>query len=99
MIKFKDGVPLSGLQPDMLYCIDTCNDVFKQFGHDLIVTSTTDGTHMLNSKHYVGYAIDLRIWHLEGLESIIRVELEDALGTNYDVVLESDHIHVEFDPN
>ncbi len=99
MLKFKNGVPLQGLQPDMLYCLDECNAVFKSFGYDCIVTSTTDGKHMVGSKHYIGYAGDLRRRHVkDGDIELIDEKLKTELGNDYDVVLESDHWHVEYDP-
>lgn len=99
MLKFKDGVPLGGLQPDMLYAIDKCNDVFNDRDYDCIVTSTTDGKHMKNSKHPLGFAGDLRRYHIQtrDIEHITH-ELKSSLGKNYDVILEIDHWHVEFDP-
>lgn len=97
MLKFKDGVPLEGLQPDMLYCLDICNDVFKAHGFDCVVTSTTDGKHMIGSFHYIGYAVDLRTRHLdEHIVDEITGRLMAVLGDTFDVVLESDHIHIEF---
>jgi len=96
MLKFKDGVPLKGLKPQMLNCVDICNDVFHKQGADCTITSTTDGKHMKKSLHYKGLAIDLRTWHLNDVESIA-AKLRDALGKDFDVVVESDHIHVELD--
>ena len=99
MTQFKPGVPLFGLQPDTLWAIDQCNAVYQSLEIDCVVTSTTDGKHMDDSRHYVGYAIDLRIWNIPADKvSIIHSKLKRALGSNYDVVLESDHFHVEFDP-
>lgn len=99
MISFKASVPLGGLQPDMLYAIDKCNDIFDKYKYDCVITSTTDGKHMKNSLHYVGYAIDLRTYHIQKnhLEEMTHA-LKDKLGRNYDVILESNHWHIEFDP-
>lgn len=99
MISFKDGVPLGGLQPDMLYAVDKCKDIFGDYKYDLIITSTTDGKHMANSLHYVGFAIDLRTRHIQKrhLEEMTHA-LKDRLGRDYDVILERNHWHVEFDP-
>lgn len=101
MLKFKDGVPLGGLQPDMLYCLDECNEIFHEYGFDCIVTSTTDGKHMLGSKHYIGYAVDLRHWHLEEyiVDTILK-RLKEKLEDRFDVLLHGPimHFHIEFDP-
>ena len=66
---------------------------------DVIITSGTDGVHKKGSKHYVGGALDLRISNIpNGQLSIYVKALKGRLGPDYDVVLESDHIHCEYDP-
>ncbi len=53
------------------------------------------------SLHYAGYAIDLRIWDFQhNTELLNRVvnTVRKRLGSQYDVVLKSDHIHIEFQP-
>ena len=61
------------------------------------ITSVVDGTHSKHSRHYVGLAFDMRIWYITNLDDFV-VWLRAHLGDGYDVVLESTHIHVEFDP-
>lgn len=64
-----------------------------------VVTSLYDGTHLPNSFHYKGRAADLRTRHLDAA-SVDRMWklLAQTLGPGWDVILESDHIHIEFDP-
>ena len=63
------------------------------------VTSTTGGVHSANSLHYSGNAIDLRVWDFTDTERADWAQrLRDALGNDYDVIDEGDHIHVEYDP-
>ncbi len=66
---------------------------------DVWITSGTDGTHMKGSKHYEGNALDLRRKNMtpDVLAQYLLV-LKERLGRDYDVVLERDHIHVEYDP-
>jgi len=54
---------------------------------------------MRNSLHYKGLAIDLRTRDLKSgvAEKLIRL-LKEKLGRSYDIVLEPDHIHLEYDP-
>jgi hypothetical protein len=66
-------------------------------GQEAEFTSVVDGTHSKHSRHYVGMAFDLRIWYLTNQDDFV-VWLQAHLGDSYDVVLESTHIHVEFDP-
>jgi hypothetical protein len=68
-------------------------------GKEMIVTAVFDGMHMDGSKHYSGDAFDVRKWNytMEQLSSFIS-NLRDNLGTDYDIVIESTHIHIEYDP-
>ena len=66
---------------------------------DVTVTSAVDGTHGIGSLHYVGYAADVRIWGIiDDYLPQFTEGLSEALGEEFDVVLESDHIHIEFQP-
>ncbi len=69
---------------------------------ELTVTSLLDGVHSTKSLHYRGYAIDLRTKGT-GLAERLFQELQRALPSDYDVVLEdkdgeNEHIHIEWDP-
>lgn len=66
----------------------------------LTVTSVWDGTHLPDSRHYVGLAADLRTHHLSSEADRRRMweVVAEALGPGWDVILEVDHIHIEFDP-
>lgn len=74
--------------------------IYAALGVPFVITSGTDGTHITGSLHYSGNAMDLRRWDLDakGKTGLAVSQLESALGSNFDVVLESNHIHVEFDP-
>lgn len=66
---------------------------------DIVITSGTDGKHMKGSKHYSGDALDLRRSNIPTkLLDTYLTRLRGRLGEDYDVVLEKDHIHVEYDP-
>jgi hypothetical protein len=96
----KDGVDLRGLQPQMAVAYTIAAVVFwEQAGASCWITSGSDGKHGHTSLHYKGKALDLRTKHLrpEQVHPVWKA-LKAALGTQFDVVLESDHIHVEFDP-
>jgi hypothetical protein len=72
-----------------------CNDRF----YELVITSVTDGKHSPNSLHYVGYAFDMRTRDLSQVDKKnLAVDLREALGQEFDVVVEKTHIHVEFQP-
>ena len=58
-----------------------------------------DGVHGEHSLHYKGCAVDLRTKDvsLTRIAPFIRA-LKELLGSDYDIVNEGDHIHVEYDP-
>ena len=96
---FKTGVPedlhvnMARLLPVIDYItISVCR-------RNAIITSTTDGRHMHGSLHFKGLAVDLRTRDLSLYEKIhYHSMLKSALCKLCDVVLESDHIHVEYSP-
>lgn len=109
-MRFKFGVDISKLQAPMLMGAMIINRVIKSFVHDYTnapyeptITSGNDGTHHPNSLHYVGLALDWRTKDLPSrtatpvVQRLIRL-LQEELGVQFDVVLEDDHIHTEFDP-
>lgn len=64
-----------------------------------VITSANDKKHMTSSLHYSDLAWDLRINNIPDagkVEEIARM-LRVDLGNDYDVVVENDHIHCEFD--
>lgn len=103
MLYFKDDVEIGGVQPETVLALTMCNEVFKEKGYDTYITSLVDGKHGKGSKHYIGFAFDLRTKHLQGgylgsLALKITDTIKKVLGINFDVVLEKNHIHVEYDP-
>lgn len=99
-MRLKDGVRVHGLRPEMVIVLLAAYEVFEAtLGVELVVTSAIDGKHSRGSLHYVGQALDLRIRHMtEGEPEKAAVALRARLGKDYDVILESNHIHVEFQP-
>lgn len=92
-MSFRSSVNLSGIRPELVVAMLVARERF--FG--LTVTSVMDGKHMIGSLHYVGCAFDF-VHPLMG-ESYKVEALRHALGPQFDVVVESDHIHVEFQPD
>jgi|TARA_R110000824_G_scaffold216127_3_gene402723 uncharacterized protein YcbK (DUF882 family) len=100
MIRKKEGVLVNGLKPEILFGLQIAEGYFESMGiSEVVVTSVVDGVHSQGSLHYVGYAADLRIWAIEDneLDEFAR-GLSEELGVEFDVVLETDHIHMEFQP-
>jgi hypothetical protein len=94
LIKIKNGV-----KPANLTIAAALANVAEEEGLTLVITSGTDGSHMNGSKHYTGEALDVRISNLSKAEIVLVMSLiRKRLGSDYDVILEKDHIHLEFDP-
>ena len=99
MVQFKVGVSVDGIKKESIALIVILNTYFElRIGKELVVTSCTDGKHMKGSKHYSGYAIDIRTRHLNALEISKLAWFKSHYERVYDMVVEKDHIHVEYDP-
>jgi hypothetical protein len=100
MVYIKEGVKVAGIQPEILLGLVIADQVYIEVGqNDLVVTAITDGKHMRGSKHYIGQAVDLRISYFSAINTIkVAEEMKTRLGDDYDVVIEPDHIHLEFNP-
>lgn len=96
----KPGVKIAGLSIDMQLALDWAEEVFENHQHTLIITEAYAETgHMKNSKHYSGNAVDIRIWNLGVDTHRVFGQIKRGLDDyGYDTILESDHIHIEYDP-
>ena len=98
-------VRMNGASPEILFAIFAVGMLFYHRGYPFIITSFSDGDHSTKSKHNRGDAFDLRTKHLPPSTDKLSLKqtLSEALGPDYDVVLErvgmpGEHIHVEYDP-
>lgn len=87
-----------GLRPEVVLALALAQHVYAQHGAEFVITSVMDGEHTRASIHYAGGAADLRrpadLIQATTLVTSLRV----TLGEDYDVILEGDHIHLEFQP-
>lgn len=95
-----NSVNLYGLHPMMQIANMKAAVIWHGYGLDLVITSGNDSKHMPGSLHYHGRACDYRIWGMsdEIVHDVVNL-LKQKLGPDYDVVLEKDHIHCEYDPS
>lgn len=92
----KTGIDISRLKPPIRKKLNLISSIVNQYSEkELVITSTYEGTHSPGSLHYADLAIDIR---RTTRQSIIINNLRQALGKNYDVILESTHVHIEYDP-
>jgi len=98
-MKLKKGVTLTGIRPELLIAIMVANDVYSYHGYEFVITSVTDGKHSKTSLHYPGFAFDSRIRNIDDdTISVIVEDLRNSLTDEFDVVLEGNHIHIEYQP-
>lgn len=111
-IKLLNTVKINGahFEPHISTILTTARDTAPKFEDSILwVTSANDLTHKKSSKHYSNEAFDLRVKNVSSSDkkgdatqdpAILAwaAKLRDGLGKNYDVVVEKDHLHVEYDP-
>src|SRR3990167_7004482 len=99
MISLKGGVRILGLRPELLFAIERAGEVWAEEGLDLTVTSVMEGKHGSGRLPYVGPAFDARISDIPPEKRAgLKAALALVLGPDFDVVLEADHMHIEFQP-
>lgn len=93
----KEGVQFTGIQPEMIIVIMVMDSIYARHLKELVITSITEGKHSQKSRHYSGFAVDgrTRYFTKETQVKIVK-ELKESLGSEYFVLLEPTHIHVEF---
>ena len=101
-LRLKSSAEMSGMQPELVPLLIVANEVYKAHGYDCVVTSCTDSKHSNISLHYPGFALDFRTIAL-GIEQVEATEIASEIrsrlgGIDYDIVVEGNHIHGEFQP-
>ena len=96
-MKIKDGVIMAGLKLPMRLALKVANEVYKENGQELVITSGLDGTHSAGSYHYFGYALDLRTrYFVHHIALKVAKEIQERLGSKYTVIFEGNHIHIQY---
>jgi len=92
----KAGVDISRLNREIRRSLPWAESVYDQYSKRFVITSTYEGNHGAGSLHYGNDAYDLELPVKNGKR--IYQGIKDTFPESFDVVLESDHIHVEYDP-
>ena len=101
-MKLKPGVKLKDLQPQIVVAMVVVDSIYQAHDTDCVITSCNDSTHKPDSFHYRGLAIDVRTRNYFEDKQALRDEIAQALGEEFDVLLEgvgteSEHLHIEHD--
>ncbi len=98
-MRLKSSVKCIALRPELTLALIVVDGVYRRHGTECVVTSLNDSKHSKTSLHYSGAAADIRTRTLPAhLRQTVRDEISTRLTTDYDVILESDHIHIEYQP-
>lgn len=104
-MRFKHGVRLTDLCPQMALAACVVREVYRALDPECscTVTSANDSKHSEKSLHYGGLALDFRTHDFKADKQELLRELRDALGPEFDVLLEAEgtpneHVHLEYDP-
>jgi hypothetical protein len=102
-MKLKPGVKLTDLVPQMVLAARIIEGVYDNYRCECVITSGNDSKHGANSLHYKGRALDFRTKNYAGDKRALRDEIKEALGDDFDVILEdlggvNEHIHTEYEP-
>lgn len=103
VISIKPNVNLRGLSPQMALAVPIIASVYEKHGaKQLRITGGCEHVkgRTAHSRHYSGEALDFGIIFLPktlNKRSLVQ-SLARCLGPQYDIVLKSNHIHIEFDP-
>jgi hypothetical protein len=106
-VNVKHGVSLAGLSSEMWVALGIAKLVYKEHGdQDLVVTAGTETPEVhkaKNTRHAYGDAADTRTRDFtKSVATVVAGAIRNllaVLSSNYDVVLEGNHIHIEWDPN
>ena len=92
-------VKLHGMRTELLFAIMVADEVYRVYGQELVITSANDSKHMATSLHYSGCAVDLRTHYFaDNIRRRVADEIKERLGIDFDVILEKDPLHIEYQP-
>lgn len=99
-MSIKHGVRLEHMSPQAVLAACITASVLAKFNYDFVLTSGAEGVHKPGSLHPQGRAFDFRTSRIiDSARAHILGEVREALGPEFDVVVESTHGHVEWDPD
>lgn len=97
-MKRKKGVRIGGVQPEMVVAMLLVEPVLDSYNQEMVLTEITGGMHSETSRHYSGFAIDVRTWQLQEDDTVedCAAKIREALGCEYKVIVHETHIHIQF---
>lgn len=97
-VRFGFNVRVQGARPELLLALMVVSNLCVERGIMVLVTHMLDGEHMHNSLHYSGAGVDFTVERM--MDQVwMTAELKERLSRDYDVIDESTHIHIEYQPH
>jgi hypothetical protein len=102
-----NSISLQNLQPQVVFALQLVGPVYEgaiESNEEGVITSVNDNIHSVASLHNSGNAVDLRIRDpYTGIlyfsdPAYVVEEMQVKLNSDFDVILEKDHIHLEYQP-
>lgn len=90
------------VHPAIIFVIHVLKLIHEDLGVPLVVTSVNDSTHLPDSDHYIGKAVDIRTHHLsETAKDTLLARVRHNLGSPFYVALEdrggdNEHLHIGY---
>jgi len=92
----KAGVDISRLKPEIRKRLPgIAGIVWFCTKEEMVITSTYEGSHSEGSLHYANLAVNIR---RKAEDETVYWKIKKYLFDDYDVILEADHIHIEYNP-
>lgn len=105
MSAIKKGVSILGLKPEMVIGTIIAKSIFDNHNFVFVITSGTEWEHGDYSRHYLGYAIDVRSSDIptSPQKHTVLKELRIVLGDEFKATLEhenetGEHYHISYKP-
>lgn len=98
-MRLKENVRVQGITNELLVASMIAQVVYAEHGIEFVWTSCVDGKHSNTSLHYSGCGLDLRTRDMtKDVAMLVADKIRDRLTIDYDVLLEKDHLHIEYQP-
>lgn len=99
MLRFEPNVRIHYVTAELLPILLNASMWSNRMGIAVVVNSIDDGTHGARTRHGLSNTVDLDTEgdRAEDLESLFQY-MRKVMPEGYDVVHETDHVHVERDP-
>lgn len=92
-------IDLAPMCAQMNTALNVLNEILSGYSKDCTITCGAEGKHSRTSLHAAGRALDIRSRDLAPLQQQqVKRAFNGALNNDFDIVIEKDHFHIEYQP-